>query len=255
MTSSVDHTMRILSSLLFSATLAATSSVRVTGQSPAPNERPALVVLVAVDQLRPDYLDRYHEQFLGGFRLIRDSAAFFPNGHQEHAMTETAPGHSAMLSGREPVHTGIFSNDRGVTDSTVSVLDAPGVVGASPRRFLGTTLYDWLRATDSNTRVLSVSRKDRGAILPVGRARGDVYWFANGRFTTSTYYRDTLPIWVRDFDGSVRADQLPQNWSLLLPESEYAEPDSMPWEHDGAEFTFPHAFSSNPAERLRKLEE
>src|SRR5690349_13711626 len=152
--------MRLLSSLLFSATLAATSTVCLPGQEPGPNERPTLVVLIAVDQLRPDYLDRYHDQFRGGFRLMRDSAAFFPNGHQEHAMTETAPGHSAMLSGREPVHTGIFSNDRGVPDSGVAVIGAPGVVGASPRRFLGTTLYDWLRATDSSTRVLSVSRKD-----------------------------------------------------------------------------------------------
>ena len=247
--------MRVLSCFLCSAALAATSTVYLPGQATVPNERPTLVVLIAVDQLRADYLDRYHEQFRGGFRLLRDSAAFFPNGHQEHAMTETAPGHSAMLSGREPMHTGIFSNDRGVPDSSVSVIDAPGVVGASPRRFVGTALYDWLRATDSSARVLSVSRKDRGAILPVGRARGDVYWFANGRFTTSAYYRDTLPSWVREFDGSVRADQLPQRWSLLLPESEYAEPDSMPWEHDGADFTFPHAFSPNPAERLRKLEE
>jgi hypothetical protein len=246
--------MRVLSSFVLAAAMAAMSSLRLAGQDATPNERPSLVVLIAVDQLRPDYLDRYHDQFRGGLRLIRDSAAFFPNGHQEHAMTETAPGHSAMLSGREPVHTGIFSNDRGVPDSSVSLIDAPGV-GASPRRFIGTTLYDWLRATDSSTRVLSVSRKDRGAILPVGRARADVYWFANGRFTTSRYYRDTLPAWVREFDANVRADQLPERWSLLLPESEYAEPDSMPWEHDGADFTFPHAFPADPAERLRKLED
>jgi hypothetical protein len=187
--------------------------------------------------------------------VIRDSSAFFPNGHQEHAMTETAPGHSAMLSGREPVHTGIFSNDRGVPDSTAAVLDAPGVVGASPRRFIGTTLYDWMRASSAETRVLSVSRKDRGAILPVGRARGDVYWFANGRFTTSRYYADSLPSWVRDFDASVNAELLPRRWTLLLPESEYAEADSMPWEHDGSDFTFPHSFSENAAERLQKLEE
>ena len=136
--------MRISSCLLLSAALAAMTSMPSRGQLPVPNERLALVVLVAVDQLRPDYLDRYHEQFRGGFRLLRDSAAFFPNGHQEHAMTETAPGHSAMLSGREPAHTGIFSNDRGVPDSTVSVLEAPGVIGASPRRFRGTTLFAFL---------------------------------------------------------------------------------------------------------------
>ena len=247
--------MLVRCSLLLSAALAAAPPLRLQAQAGSNNERPTLVVLIAIDQLRADYLDRYHDQFRGGLRLTRDSAAFFPNGHQEHAMTETAPGHSAMLSGREPLHTGIFSNDRGVPDSSFGIIDAPGVVGASPRRFIGTTLYDWLRAEDSSTRVLSVSRKDRGAILPVGRARGEVYWFANGRFTTSRYYRDTLPTWVREFDDSARAETLPQRWSLLLPDSKYAEPDSMPWEHDGADFTFPHAFSTSPAERLQKLEE
>lgn len=170
-------------------------------------------------------------------------------------MTETAPGHSAMLSGREPVHTGIFSNDRGVPDPGVAVLEAPGVVGASPRRFVGTTLYDWMRNRDSSTRVLSVSRKDRGAILPVGRARADVYWFAAGRFTTSEYYATTLPSWVRSFDANLRAAAIPTRWTLLLADSAYAEPDSMPWEHDGSDFTFPHVFSNDPAERLRKLED
>lgn len=103
--------------------------------------------------------------------------------------------------------------------------------------------------------MLSVSRKDRGAILPVGRARADVYWFANGRFTTSLYYTDALPTWVRAFDDSLRGDAFPRQWRLLLPDSAYAEPDSMPWEHDGADFIFPHSFADNATERLRKLEE
>ena len=235
------------------ALLAAPASIRAQGTSP--NEQPALIVLIAIDQMRPDYFDRFRAQLHGGLGLIRDSGAFFPNGHQEHAMTETAPGHSAMLSGREPVHTRIFSNDRGVPDSSFAVLDAPGVVGASPKRFVGTTLSDWMRNTDSSTRVLSVSRKDRGAILPVGRERADVYWFAAGRFTTSEYYRTTLPDWVRNFDENLRGEAIPEQWSLLLPDNAYTEPDSMPWEHEGSDFTFPHAFAPDPAERLRKLED
>jgi predicted AlkP superfamily pyrophosphatase or phosphodiesterase len=242
-----------LSRVLFVAAVA--GSAPLSAQQATPNEQPALVVLIAVDQLRPDYLDRFHDQFRGGFRLIRDSAAFFPNGHQEHAMTETAPGHSTMLSGREPVHNGIFSNDRGVPDTTVSVLGAPNVTGASPQRFIGTTLYDWMTDRDPATRALSVSRKDRGAILPIGRARANVYWFANGRFTTSTYYADTLPAWVQGFDASVTGEQLPQGWPLLLAENAYAEPDSEPWEHDGGDYTFPHQFPASAAERVKKLED
>jgi len=244
----------VLSSFVLAAAMAAVSPLRLASQDATPNERPSLVVLIAVDQMRPDYFERFRGQYRGGFRTLRDSSAFFPSGHQEHAMTETAPGHSAMLSGREPVHTGIFSNDRGVPVPTVRVIDAPGIMGASPRRFIGTTLYDWMRAADRSARVLSVSRKDRGAILPVGRARADVYWFLNGRFTTSSYYAESLPPWVRDFDDSLNGSALPRRWSLLLADSAYTEPDSMPWEHDGADVTFPHFFAENPAERLRKLE-
>ena len=122
-------------------------------------------------------------------------------------MTETAPGHSTMLSGREPVHTEIISNNRGVPDVDVAA-DRLELDGRVAKRFMGTTLYDWMIARDSSVRVLSVSRKDRGAILPVGRAKGDVYWFVDGRFTTSRYYRDTLPTWVRSFDDSIHLERL-----------------------------------------------
>src|SRR4029077_6782816 len=116
----VAYPMRPMRSLSVTLTLTALCATRLPGQASAPNERPALVVLIAVDQMRPDYFERFRGQFHGGLRTIRERSAFFPNAHQEHAMTETAPGHSAMLSGREPVHTNIFSNDRGVPDPTVS---------------------------------------------------------------------------------------------------------------------------------------
>src|SRR5262249_56823265 len=81
-------------------------------------DRPALVVLVAVDQLRGDYLDRFATQLTGGLARFRTQAAFFPHAWQDHSNTETAPGHATMLSGREPVHTEIISNNRGLPDPT-----------------------------------------------------------------------------------------------------------------------------------------
>src|SRR5262249_39629152 len=100
---------------------------------------------------------------------------------------------------------------------------------------------DWLLMRDSNARVLSVSRKDRGAILPIGRAKGDVYWFAGGRFTTSRYYADTLPTWGTTFDDAIPYDPpAGRPWKLVLPESAYPEPDSVWAENNGADFTFPH---------------
>ncbi|MEP7066498.1 MAG: alkaline phosphatase family protein [Gemmatimonadota bacterium] len=208
----------------------------------------SLVVFIAIDQMRPDYFERWHSQLTGGLGRIRAQGAFFPNGLENHANTETAPGHSTMLSGREPTHTGVVSNDRGVSDPLSPLINSKGP-GASPRRFLGTTLFDWMVARDPHSRVLSVSRKDRGAILPVGRAKGSVFWWSDSGFTTSRYYSDTLPRWVTDFNSGHGIDALAgSKWELLRPESEYNEPDSMPFEHGGSDFTFPHALPSTAKE-------
>lgn len=233
----------------FAVALVVTASARAQ-QLPSRARHPVdLVVLIAVDQLRGDYLDRWPGQLTGGLARIRDGGAFFPHALQDHAITETAPGHAAMLSGREPAHTEIVANARGVPDPSAPLIDAQGP-GASPRRFAGTALYDWMLAHDPAARVLSVSRKDRGAILPVGRARGDVYWYADGRFTTSRYYRDTLPAWVRDWNAGLHLERLAgTRWTLLRDPSAYAEPDSVAQEHGGVDYVFPHVLPA--AEQLR----
>lgn len=216
--------------------------------APAAPRRPALVVMITVDQLLPDYLVRWPGQLTGGLARLTAEGAVFTSAFQDHAVTETAPGHSTVLSGRWPRHTGIIDNGRGVGDTAAALLEVPGP-GASPRRFRGTALFDWLRAADTGARALSVSRKDRGAILPVGRAREHVYWYQAGTFTTSRYYRDTLPEWVRAFN----ARRLPfaaadRDWTLLLADSAYAEPDSATWENGGRDVTFPHRL---PADSVR----
>src|SRR5262249_53781416 len=149
-----------------------------------PRPTVSLVVLVTVDQLRPDYFARFGPQLTGGLRSILNAGTVFDHGRQNHAITETAPGHSTLLSGREPAHTGSLDNEEGVGDPTATLLGGSPEPGASPRRFRGTTLYDWLRIANPDTRLLSVSRKDRGAILPVGRARTSVFWWVDGGFTT-----------------------------------------------------------------------
>ena len=201
----------------------------------------SLVVLVAVDQMRADYLPRFAAQWTGGFARLYSRGTVFTAARQDHASTETAPGHSTMLSGREPAHTGIVLNSRGVQDPEAPLVGRTDSVGASPRRFRGTTLFDWMRARDPDARVLSVSRKDRGAIFPVGRAKGEVYWFDAGAFTTSRYYADSLPAWVQAFNARGSVERLVgATWDLLLPASAYAEPDSFAFENGGQDFVFPH---------------
>jgi len=221
--------------------------------SQTPAAAPTLVVFFTVDQMRPDYFSRFDRQLKGGLARLYHAGAFFENAYQDHAITETAPGHSATLSGRFPRSTGITTNTLGVQDDRAPLLSG-GSPGASPFRFRGTTLIDWMRVADPRSRALSISRKDRGAILPLGRAHEEVYWFAPDRFTTSTYYHDTIPTWITRFN----ARQLPQRyagqqWTLLLPEREYPEPDSVPLENGGRNFTFPHQFPSDSSAAARYL--
>lgn len=212
--------------------------------------RPRLVVLLTIDQFRADYLERFGHQLHGGLARLARSGAVFTNAHHDHAITETAPGHATLLSGRFPRSTGIMMNAIGVDDDKAPLVAGGYGPGASPVRFRGTTLVDWMTAADRRSRTLSVSMKDRGAILPVGRAKTDVYWYSiDGRFLTSTYYRKELPTWVNDFNNrQLVATYAGQSWTPLLPDSAYTEPDSVPIERGGRGFTFPHRLTDDVIE-------
>ena len=231
--------------------LASTIAVPLPAQGASAAEKPSLVVFLTVDQLRPDYLTRWHDQLTGGLRRLIDDGAFAPQGVHDHAITETAPGHASTLSGRFPYSTGIASNSAGVNTASAPLVGSEGI-GASPYRFNGTTLVDWMVAADPRTKVLSISRKDRGAILPIGRGKHPVFWYAqaSGRFVTSSWYADSLPTWLQAFNAEDRvmdryADQV---WMPLLPESAYPEADSVPGEMSSGEVNFPHVM---PDDTLR----
>jgi predicted AlkP superfamily pyrophosphatase or phosphodiesterase len=211
--------------------------------------RPSLLVVVTVDQLRPEYLERWDGQFRGGFRRLIDEGAFFVRAVQDHGVTETAPGHASILSGRFPYSTGIASNSAGVNTTASPLVDAEGN-GAAPFRFQGTTLADWMAAAEPQTRMLSVSRKDRGAILPIGRGSYPVFWYAQstGGFTTSTWYADSLPAWVRAFNAEqwVTRRYAGRLWDLLEGIGSYPELDETPAEARSQEPRFPHRLPADP---------
>jgi hypothetical protein len=153
------------------------------------------------------------------------------------------------MAGRFPRSTGIVQNSEGVEDPKSPVIGG-GAPGASPFRFRGTVLFDWLQKKDSRARALSVSRKDRGAILPLGRSRQSVFWYTpSGNFSTSSYYADTLPTWVSQFNArKVPAQYAGKAWTTLLGTDQYAEPDDVPQENGGrGNATFPHTAPADPA--------
>lgn len=242
---------RYLATLLAALVLAGTTAC-AHAQQPAPSTaavrpKPTLIVFLTIDQLRGDYFARFGRQFTGGLHRFDVAGAHFTRAYQDHANTETAPGHASTMSGRFPVHTGIAANSAGVNDPGSPLIGSTDP-GASPFRFRGTTLLDWMKRSDRSTRFLSVSRKDRAAILPIGKSKGDVYWYAsNGTFTQSAYYGTSLPKWVQEFNSK----QYPTtyagwSWTPLLPDSAYTERDSVPAESLGQQFMFPHTIADEP---------
>jgi len=192
------------------------------------NARPKLVVVIVIDQFRGDYLERYRDQFGdGGFRVFLDRGAYFTDCNYDYANTRTAPGHATLFTGSYTSGHGIVANEwwdpqkkKRVTsvedDATKLVGGGKTGPGASPHNLLSDTLGDELKlATGGKARVFAVSLKDRAAVLPAGFSGDAAYWIdpKNGDWITSTYYRPDLPEWVRNFNGSHRAEKfLNREW-------------------------------------------
>ncbi len=199
----------------------------------APAELPAirLVLLIAVDQFRYDYLTRFRQSYSRGLETLLTRGAVFTNAHLEHGHTVTAVGHSTMLSGALPAVSGIIGNswyDRATHSSVTSVNDPSSrLVGAageasSPHRLLVSTIADEVRmaaGTATPPRAIGLSFKDRSAILPLGRGADAAYWFdnASGAFVTSTWYREDLPGWVAAFNARRLQDSYAgRRWELPI---------------------------------------
>ncbi len=241
--------MRFTRPTILGALALAACSHPATAPAPKAAAKPTLLLFITVDQFRPDYLVQFTGQLHGGLARLQQRGAFFTDAHQDYAITETAPGHASTMSGRFPRSTGITRNVAGVNDSKSPLIGSKDP-GASPFRFRGTTLTDWLTAADPKTRALSVSAKDRGAILPIGRSKQQVFWYANnGVFTTSSWYADTLPSWVARFNARDLARRWASRaWTPLLDDPKaYPEPDSVRYEVDGRDIAFPHTFPADSA--------
>lgn len=222
-------------------------SIVFFAQSLIAQNRPKLVVGIVVDQMRQEYLYRYENKFgPNGFKRLMNEGFMLKNAHYNYAPTETGPGHASIFTGSTPAIHGIVANewyDRALKMEVNCVndpnqkpvgTDVGGTV--SPWRLLSTTITDELEmSTQQRARVIGVSLKDRGAVLPTGHMGDGAYWYdaKTGNMITSTYYNDTLPNWVQKFNDLKLADKyLNQEWKTLLPIEQYTEvgPDDSPYE-------------------------
>ncbi len=216
--------------------------------APAPSiaAKPKLVVFLVVDGLPQRQLLAYRDQLApDGFARFLERGAWFADARYGQAFTVTAAGHATMLTGAYPHRTGIIGNDwrdpatgamvYNTGDATAKYIghDTKPLDGTSPRNLKVETVGDVLRRTEPRAKVIAISGKDRGAILPAGKS-GIAYMYmgATGQFASTTWYMPQHPAWVNDFNAARPADRyFKTEWKPLLPEAAYARsvPDSQPW--------------------------
>jgi phosphonoacetate hydrolase len=170
---------------------------KVTAATPPPK----LIVAISVDQFSADLFAEYRSHYTGGLARLA-SGVVFPAGYQSHGATETCPGHSTILTGNHPAHTGIIANnyfDLSVARSDKRVYCAEdetvpdtssggGKYAASVNHLMVPTLGDLMKARDPKAQIVSVAGKDRAAIMMGGRKADELMWLFPGGLTS---YRGT----------------------------------------------------------------
>ena len=262
--------------LVMALVLIATQNPPDANAQTRPNVK--LVLQITIDGLRADLINRYKNGFgKGGFRLLMEKGAYYTNAHYQHANTETIVGHTTLATGTFPSLHGMIGNvwfDREAGELAYNIEDPDSPIiptrkneskgeqvdpaqkksrtqGRSPAVILAPTFGDGLAAYyGGRSKIFGVSGKDRAAVSMAGHA-GKAFWFSTntGDFVTSTYYYDTYPDWVSQWNAQRKAEGYSgKSWSLLNDASAYllAAQDDRPYEVDlkGYGRVFPHPFGN-----------
>ncbi len=228
-------------------------------------KKPKLVVGIVIDQMRWDYLYRFSDVYgNNGFKRMIGEGFTCENTLIPYVPTYTAPGHTCIYTGSVPAIHGIMGNnwyDKTTNsvvyctdDSTVTTVGSTSSAGKmSPDNLWTTTITDELRLSNNfKSKVIGISLKDRGAILPAGHAANAAYWYDGsvGKWITSSYYMKELPTWVTSFNNKdLPGKYMSSDWNTVMPIDKYnlSTADEVPYEGSisGEKTnTFPHKLSA-----------
>lgn len=215
--------------------------ISLQAQDEKPFETPKLVVGIVVDQMRFDYLTRFWDRYSeDGFKRMVNKGFNAKNHHFNYIPTATGPGHASVYTGTTPSIHGILGNNwydkfaqevvYCAGDENYPALGTENKQGMAPTRMLTTTITDQLRIHyQFRSKVIAMSIKDRGAVLPGGHSANAAYWFeggSTGDWISSTYYMDELPEWVQKFNRSKAVERYKKTWNTLEPVQTYVESGS-----------------------------
>lgn len=245
--------------LLLAAAVLAGPALLVSQSAAAPR----LLVIVVLDQMRFDYLERHPGQWTDGFKRLRADGAVFTRGFYPYLNTVTCTGHATIATGRYPYAHGVILNEwfvrsaaarRACTDdpSVTSVpYQPPGEkTGHSAHRLRGATIGDLLRQQSPASQVVTLSMKPRSAVMLAGRSGTAVTWFGDSnRWATSTAFATAPVAAVQAFVDAHPVDAArPVVWDRLRPLADYRGQDDVNAERPpaGRGRTFPHPLAGRP---------
>jgi predicted AlkP superfamily pyrophosphatase or phosphodiesterase len=219
--------------------------------------RPKLVVLLVVDQMRGDYVDKFRGQWTGGLKRLVTEGAWFRSAAYPYAATETCPGHATISTGAFPASHGMVANawwdreqqkmttctnDPNAKNSAYAGGSAKG--GDSAWRMQLPSFAEELKfQTGGATRVVTLSVKARSAITMAGHKGDAVTWIdPPGTLVTSSSY-GTAPFLEEFAKKNPVTRDYGKTWSLSLPRSAYLYDETATGARalDGWTTTFPHA--------------
>jgi predicted AlkP superfamily pyrophosphatase or phosphodiesterase len=239
--------------------LAQSTAAPAKGSKPA--NRPKLVVLLVVDQMRADYVDKFRFQWTGGLKRLVEEGAWFRDAAYPYAATETCVGHSTISTGAFPATHGMVANawwDRATQKLVTCTFDPNvkdiGYAGAAPSGSATAPGGDsaWRMAvpsfaeelkfqTGGATRIVTFSLKARVAITMAGHKADAATWFDSGNWVTSSPY-GVQPFIEEQAKGHPPKADIGKTWALSLPEKSYwyGEKALGAVPPDGWDLSFPH---------------
>lgn len=210
-------------------------SFNIFGQN---NEHPKLIVGIIIDQMRYDQILKYWNKFGDtGFKKLLKEGTSFTNAHYDYLNINSASGIASIANGVYPSEHGIINvkwynpvtrrDVYCVEDEKVKSLSSMFDKGMSPRNVEALSWTDELRINSYKlSNVYSVSLDDYAAILSGGKLANGAFWFdeRKGGWTSSTYYYDSLEVWIKNYNDKKFADTyLSRTWYPTFPVEKYTE--------------------------------
>jgi hypothetical protein len=165
---------------------------------------PRLVVTIAIDQLRTDYMEAFAPLYGDeGFKRLLKEGMVFENASYPFAGIDRASSIASLATGVSPYYHSIVAEQWLDRETLRPVYCVGDEKETTPKNMLTSTLGDELKvSTKESAIVCGVAPFRDAAVLSVGHAADGAYWIdtSKGQWTTSQYYSKQIPAWLQSFN-------------------------------------------------------